>query len=193
MDLKAAEHKGTVTLESERLILRRFTIEDAEASFQNWAGEAAITKFLRWERHQSVDESSAIIEQWALSYKKKDFYQWAIVLKDLDEPIGAISVVGKNDKVNSVHIGYCIGSRWWNKGYVTEAFKTVIAFLFDVVHVNRIESQHDPVNVASGRVMEKCGLTYEGTMRQADWSNRGIVDARMYGILAADYVKTNGQ
>ena len=62
-----------------------------------------------------------------------------------------------------------------------------IAFLFEEVGANRIESQHDPDNPNSGKVMEKCGLKYEGTLRQADFSNKGIVDAAVYSILRSEW------
>ncbi|HZK55225.1 MAG TPA: GNAT family protein [Desulfosporosinus sp.] len=60
-------------------------------------------------------------------------------------------------------------------------------FLFDEVKVNRIESQHNPNNPNSGKVMVKCGLKYEGILRQADFSNRGIVDAAIYSLLSNEY------
>ncbi|MGN1096150.1 MAG: GNAT family N-acetyltransferase, partial [Eubacteriales bacterium] len=69
------------------------------------------------------------------------------------------------------------------------AFSAVISFLFDKVKVKRIESWHDPNNPNSGKVMKKCGLIYEGTLRKADWSNKGIVDASVYAILLEDYRK----
>ncbi len=86
-----------------------------------------------------------------------------------------------------MHIGYCIGSRWWHQGITSEAFRAVIAYLFKEVGANRIESQHDPNNPHSGDVMKKCGLRYEGTLRQADYSNKGIVDACMYSILRSEF------
>lgn len=82
-----------------------------------------------------------------------------------DGPIGTISVVGQNDRLKMVHIGYALGRPWWNRGIMSEAFSKIIAFFFEEVKVNRIESQHDPNNPASGRVMVKCGLQYEGTLR----------------------------
>jgi len=93
----------------------------------------------------------------------------------------------KNDELDLVHIGYCIGEKWWHQGIVSEAFSAIIPFLFEKVGANRIESQHDPNNPHSGKVMEKCGLKYEGTLRQADFSNQGIVDAAIYSILHEEY------
>ena len=100
---------------------------------------------------------------------------------------GSVSVVDMDERTEKVHIGYCIGSKWWHSGYTSEAFAAILPFFFEQVGVKRVESQHDPNNPNSGLVMKKCGLIYEGTLRAADWSNKGIVDACMYGILASDY------
>jgi len=181
------EHKGTAAIETSRLLLRRFRKRDAPAVFANWANDEMVTKYLTWPPHKSVAVTEKVISEWTESYKNDGFYQWAIVLKKIDEPIGSISVVGKDEKVNSVHIGYCIGRKWWNQGIVTEAFSAVIRFLFEEVKVNRIDARHDTNNPASGRVMEKCGLKYEGTLRQADFNNQGIVDVSVYSISASEY------
>lgn len=182
-------HKGTKIIETDRLLLRPFAEEDADAAFRNWTGDPAVTEFLRWPAHESVEVTRRIVKSWVDGYQNSDFYQWAIVPKSLGEPIGTISAVGLNERLNIVHIGYCIGSRWWCQGFTSEAFAAVIPFFFREVGTNRIESQHDPDNPNSGRVMKKCGLTYEGTLRQADWSNRGIVDACVYALLRADWEK----
>ncbi|MCR2022236.1 GNAT family N-acetyltransferase, partial [Blautia pseudococcoides] len=84
-------------------------------------------------------------------------------------------------------IGYCIGKNWWHKGVTSEALKEVIRYFMEEVQVNRVESRHDPRNVNSGKVMQKCGMKYEGTRRQADLNNQGICDASGYAILAEDY------
>lgn len=181
------EHKGTVRLETERLILRPFTMADCEAAFRNWQGDDKVTEFLRWPTAKSLSTVETVIQSWVDGYADPAFYQWAVVPKDLNEPIGTISVVDQNERADKVHIGYCIGSKWWNRGYMSEAFAAIIPFLFDEVKAGRIESQHDPNNPGSGKVMEKCGLKYEATLRKADWNNKGIVDACMYALLAEEY------
>lgn len=131
-----------------------------------------------------------ILEDWTSCYHENDYYQWAIVLKqDENVLIGSISVVGKNDQVEMVEIGYCIGKAWWNQGIVSEALSVLIKFFFEEVGVNRIEARHDPRNSSSGKVMLKCGLRYEGTQREADWNNQGRCDTAVYAILAKDYKK----
>lgn len=85
------------------------------------------------------------------------------------------------------HIGYCIGKQWWHKGITSEALRSVIKYLFEEVEIRRIESRHDPRNPNSGAVMQKCGMKYEGTLRQADWNNQGVCDACYYAILLTEY------
>ena len=180
-------HKGTITIETDRLVLRKFSRQDIEPAFQNWCSDEKVTEFLRWPTHSNLSITTAVINDWIEQSKKDDFYHWAIVLKEINEPIGTIGVVEKNEKLNMVHIGYCIGSRWWHQGITSEAFAAIIPFLFHEVGANRIESQHDPNNRHSGDVMKKCGLKYEGTLRQADFSNRGIVDACVYSLLKNEW------
>ena len=180
------EHKGTVYIETERLILRRFTLDDAPAMYKNWASDDEVTKYLMWKAHSDISVSETVLRDWIGNYAKDDFYQWAIVFKEYsDEPVGSIAVVENIDEtVQKAHIGYCIGKPWWHKGIMSEALKAVINFLFDEVGVNRVESRHDPRNPNSGAVMQKCGMKYEGTHRQSDRNNQGICDACYYAILA---------
>lgn len=184
------QHKGTEKLQTERLILRRFTIRDAAAMFRNWANDDQVTKYLMWPSHKSPEVSREVLEDWIFHYGEKDFYQWEITVKENgEEPIGSISVVSKDDSIEMVHIGYCIGKRWWHQGVTSEALKEVIRFFMEEVKVNRVETRHDPRNVNSGKVMKKCGMVYEGTRRQADRNNQGICDASGYAILAEDYFR----
>lgn len=180
-------HKGTKRIETERLILRKFTIDDIYPAFRNWTSDNAVTKYLRWPTHEELSVTEQVLNDWIAGYKNPAFYQWAIELKSIGEPIGSISVVDMNEKLEIVHIGYCIGSKWWHQGITSEAFSAIIPFLFEEVGVNRIEAQHDSNNPHSGNVMKKCGLKYEGTLRQADYNNQGIVDVCMYSLLRDEY------
>lgn len=180
------KHLGTQTIETNRLILRKYKDEDAEYLYKNWASDDEVTKYLMWETHKDVSVSKEWIEFLKSNYDRKDFYEWTIVLKDIDQPIGSISVVDKKENINAVHIGYCIGRKWWHQGITSEALSAVIEFFFEKVGAQRIESRHDPRNVNSGKVMQKCGMKYEGTMRNADINNQGICDCSYYAILKSD-------
>ena len=180
------KHLGTQTLETGRLILRQFTLDDAPAMHANWASDPEVTKFLTWPVHPNADVSRMVLESWVKAYDDPQYYQWAIELKEIGQPIGSISVVGQNEQTEMLHIGYCIGRSWWHKGIMTEALRAVMDFLFDEVGANRLESRHDPRNPHSGAVMKKCGMKYEGTMRSADWNNQGLCDACCYAILKSE-------
>ena len=180
-------HKGTQTIETARLILRRAIREDAEPMFRNWASDPEVTKFLTWPAHGSIAVSEMVIGSWLQEYEKENYYQWMIVLKELDEPIGSISVVRQNDRVEEAEIGYCIGSPWWHRGIVSEALAAVIEYLFIEVGMNRVAARHDPNNPHSGGVMRKCGMKYEGTHRACDRNNQGICDAAQYAILRSEW------
>ena len=107
-------HKGTQTIETSRLILRRAVRDDAEPMFRNWASDPEVTKYLTWPTYEKVETAHQILDLWASEYEKPNYYQWMIVLKELGEPIGSISVVRQNDRVEEAEIGYCIGSHWWH-------------------------------------------------------------------------------
>ena len=180
-------HKGTKTIETDRLILRRFTMEDAEPMFRNWASDDQVTKHMTWPTHESVEVSRMVLADWTAGYAGDKFYQWAIVLKENGpEPIGSISAAHIWEKTRCAHIGYCMSRAHWGKGVMTEALSAVIGFFFDEVGINRVEAEHDPNNPASGRVMEKSGMTFEGTSRQAAVSNQGIIDVSRWAILRSD-------
>ena len=181
-------HKGTVRIETERLILRRFVIDDAEAMYRNWAGEEEVVKFLTWPLHEDVEISKAVVQSWIVQYENPHFYNWGIELKEIGEVIGNISVVRLNEDTMSCDIGYCIGTKWWGQGIMPEAGAAVIRFLFNDVGVNRIAAAHDYNNPKSGRVMQKIGMKYEGTMRQAGLNNQGIIDEVWYSVLASEYL-----
>lgn len=182
-------HLGTKTLETDRLKLRRFELPDAEAMFKNWANDPEVTKFLTWPTHKDVSVSKSVLRDWIAEYKDTSFYQWAIILKSNgNEPIGSIGAVKMDERISMVHVGYCIGKKWWRQGVTSEALSSLIDFFFKEVKINRIESRHDPKNPNSGKVMEKCGLIYEGTIKQGDWNNQGICDYSLYGLVANAYI-----
>lgn len=181
------KHQGTTTLETERLILRRYKQTDAEDMYANWASDPEVTKYLMWQTHSNVEVSKSYVESVISEYDNLELYQWGIELKELGQVIGGISVVHLNNDVGSAHIGYCIGRPWWNRGITSEALSAVIKYLMDEVGVNRIESRHDPRNPNSGKVMEACGLTYEGTLNESDVNNQGICDASWYALLRSEY------
>lgn len=180
-------HKGTVKLETERLVLRRYVPEDAEAMFRNWVNDAEVTRYLTWQPHGSIDVTRKILLSDISKYEELTHYQWAVVPKLLDEPIGGVNVVRVDELCNSCEVAYRIGKAWWNQGFASEALTAVIQFLFGQVGANRIAAVYDTRNPKSGAVMRKCGMRHEGTLRQSGYNNQGIYDAAHFAILAEEY------
>ena len=182
------DHQGTKKLETDRLILRRFEINDAEDMYKNVTSDSAVNKFLTWKLHESITETVALISEWNERYRSNERYCWAIVLKEIGEVIGTIAVPTIKKRTETVEVTYCIGSNWWGQGIVVEALHAVIDYLFDIVKVNRIEAGFDVNNPNSGRVMEKVGMKKEGILRQGGCNNQGLFDIVFYAILRKEWL-----
>lgn len=182
------KHWGTVYIETDALILRRFTLEDAEAMFRNWASDPEVTRFLTWSPHYSEEVTKNLLRSWVLSYKNNQTYQWAIVPKAVGEVIGSISVVRIDEHNECIEFGYCIGQSWWHQGITSMALQVLIQFFFDKAGVHRITAAHAAENPNSGKVMEKCRMRREGTQLKAGKSSDGTFhDMVSYAILKEEY------
>ena len=100
------KHIGTQNIETERLRLRPFVQGDAPAMFRNWASDPEVTKYLTWPAHGSVEISEMVLRDWVGQYGEPGFYQWAIVLDSLGEPVGSIAVVARDDNAQWVELHY---------------------------------------------------------------------------------------
>ena len=184
---------GTKTIETHRLILRPFRAGDAPAMFRNWASDPVVTEYLTWAPHDSEQTTAGLVANWAKETAENPlFFQWAIELKAIGEPIGSISAIHIDEAVESAELGWCIGRKWWGEGIMPEAGAAVIAFLFDQVGLNRVAARYDARNAKSGRVMQKLGMTFEGVLRQAGRCNAGICDEAFYSILREEYLARGG-
>lgn len=181
-------HKGTVALETKRLILRRYSLNDTDDMFNNWGTNENVTKFLNWTPYKSKEDLKDFISSCIEDYKNPSAYNWIIEFKENNQAIGSISVVSVNEDIEETEVGYCLGEDYWHKGIMTEAFSRVIEFLFTEVNVNRISASHDVNNPNSGKVMKKCGLLYEGTRKQGARNNTGLCDDAIYGLVKSDYI-----
>lgn len=181
------KHTGTKTINTERLILRRFEIDDANNMFNNWGSDEEVIKFLSWDKHEDVNFTKYLLNLWIDEYSDEKNYHWAIELKETKEVIGDIKVFKLKDKTASCEIGYCLSRKFWNKGITSEAMKSVIGYMFEEIGLNRIVAMHNPKNIASGKVMIKNNMTYEGTLRQAGKLGNEFYDLKIYSILKSEY------
>ena len=180
-------HKGTLNIETKRLLLRRFELSDALPMYKTWATDSDVTRFLSWLPHENVEATKKIISSWIGQYNSTEYYNWAVTLKENKRIIGSISVVKQHPEHDVCEIGYCYGKEFWGKGYGTEALDGVIGFMIHKVGFNRVHAYHHSENEASGKVMVKAGMKYEGRLREYHKDNRGVyVDCKMYSILKKD-------
>ncbi len=177
---------GTKTIETERLILRKFRIEDAEEMYENWASDPEVTRFLTWPAHANVEVTKRVIMDWLSRYEDGGYFNWVMELKENGSVIGNISVVKLKENIEAADMGYCMSRAYWGKGLMPEALKAVMDFLFDEVGLNRVASCHDVNNPKSGRVMEKAGMKKEGIFRAAGKNNQGICDEVWRAMLKSD-------
>lgn len=183
-------HKGTTPLTTERLTLRRFTIDDAQAMYDNWATDQNVTKFLSWENHTSVDVTKKLLTKWVAEYDNPTCYHWVIGYGN--DIIGSLNLHNISDKSLYCNMGYCIGSKWWGKGIVTEAVSAVMKYAFTQLNMHKICALHDTENIGSGLVMQKNSMQCEGTMRMHTLRRDGTFgDIKIYGILAEEWSKHN--
>jgi len=181
-------NKGTVTLETERLLLRQFMPGDAEAMYRNWASDPEVTRFMHYETCETLEQTRARIDDWLAYIDNAELSDvFAIILKDTREIIGTIDYAITDSEAKSAEVGYPLGKQWWHNGYAAEALKAIIRYCFEERGLNRIWAMYNPLNANSGAVMRKAGMIYEGTFRK-DRVRKGVLrDSIQYAILAEDY------
>ncbi len=172
------------TLRTDRLILRPLELTDGPR-VRDLAGAKEIADVTDRIPHPYLD---GLAEQWiathADEYKRGKSAIFAITQAWDGLLIGAIGLELKN---RQGEMGYWLGMDYWGKGFCTEAAEEVLRFGFEDLDLSRIHAQHFSRNPASGRVMEKIGMTYEGTLRQHVEKNGKFENVECYGILRAEW------
>ena len=161
-------------INTQNLILRKFKKEDAADVFE-YSSDFEVLEFLPWDGYKSVEEAKEdiISTYWSIP----NYY--AIELNS--KIIGCIDINLKTEH-EKAGFGYMINRKYWGKGYMTEALSAVLGILFEKVELNRVESTHYAGNEASGRVMIKCGMKFEGIGKQEEKIKGTFRDVLHYGI-----------
>jgi ribosomal-protein-alanine N-acetyltransferase len=173
-------------LVTERLLLRPFTLADAP-TVQKLAGDRAIASTTGTIPHPY---KNGMAEEWIGThqpgFESGKEAVFAIVLRERGTLIGAIELT-INQEHERAELGYWIGKPYWGNGYCTEAAREVVNFGFTKLALTRIQATHFAKNPASGRVMTKIGMTYEGCLRQYVKKWGDFIDLKMYAILKTEY------
>lgn len=170
------------TLETDRLILRAKSAADSE-DMKTYMADEKLYKY--WGRSMTRKEKEpSLFFQRNINSKKKDHISWGIELKKNRRLVGEVNLFSIENERQAM-LGYRIASAYQGMGFVTEALRRVVRFCFEETSLQRLEAEVMTVNVASNRVMEKCGFTCEGTKRQAKFVST-YADFNIYGLLKSD-------
>lgn len=182
--------KQLPTIPLDRLLLRPFCLKDATA-VQQLAGDPYIAEMTLYIPHPYED---GMAEKWiathADNFAAGRSLELALEHKEEQYLIGAISI-GIQQNFNHGELGYWVGRKYNNNGYGTEAAKGMIRYAFEELNLHRIYARYFGKNPASGRIMEKIGMKYEGTLRQHVRKGDQYEDLIHYGLLREEYDAVN--
>ncbi len=174
--------KDLPTLETERLILRKMVLNDAEAVFA-YASNSEVSRYTLWETHRSIEDSRAFLEFATQKYENGGEPDWGIVYRGNGCLVGACGLVNWEAEHARAEVGFVLSREYWGRGLMSEAVRAILRFGFERMNLNRIEARCIAENAASARVMEKAGMFYEGTLRQREYIKGAYRDIKLYAIL----------
>ena len=178
---------GTLNIDTDRLVLRPFTYEDAEMMFRNWASDEEVQHGYGEPVYRTVDEVRELLSKIIDKYSDSYFYRWVITLRETGECIGMVAYFLVDKKNHFGEIEYCIGKAFQGKGYATEACKAVIRYGFGKIGFHKVQICCRPANKASNKVIDKCGFVYEGTLRDYFYRDGKYEGRKYYSILKDEF------
>lgn len=149
----------TPILETDRLLLRPFYREDAEAVFTCWESDPDVAKYMFWTSHNDIQKTKEWISFELEQITSDNWFRWAVILKDTNELMGT-GLIYFEEEYNLFEIGYNFGKQYWGKGYATETMQAIISFAKDTLGVKEFVGRYAKGNSASGNVMKKLGFVY---------------------------------
>ena len=176
------------TITTDRLILRPFLISDAE-NVANLCNNYNLYKnTLHLPYPYTINSALSWIETHEKNFNEDKLYEFAITCKESGKLFGAISL-SNNKNYNNGEIGYWLGEEFWGKGYATEAAKGILEFAFNIKNYHKVYGRFFSRNPASGKVMTKIGMTYEGTLKDQVKKEKAYLDIVCYGIINSKLYK----
>ncbi|PMC33894.1 GNAT family N-acetyltransferase [Bacillus sp. UMB0899] len=169
-------------LETDRLILREITRDDAEDIFSCFSDEN-VTRYYGQDTLKNIEQEESFVDFFANSYKEKKGIRWGIERKGTSGIIGTIGFNAWSPKHKRAEIGYEIHPKQWRKGYTTEALSKVIQYGFDELALTRLGAVVFIENEASNQLLSKIGFQKEGILRNYMYQNGEVYDTYVYSIL----------
>ncbi|MGO1058298.1 GNAT family N-acetyltransferase [Planococcus sp. FY231025] len=179
-------YRNVPALETERLLLRKLVMEDAEDLFR-YASEPSVSRFMPWDVHKTIEETKGFLAFILDSYDQYQKLTWAIELKQTGKMIGTIDYVSWQPKRSKAEIAYTLSHEYWGQGLMKEAADGLLAFGFKEMELNKIEAPIMLENAQSRRLAEKLGMKLEGVARDHMVIKGEFVDLAMYSILKREF------
>lgn len=185
--MELADYFGNkLRLETDRLILRKLSVSDAMDMYE-YSCNPETSVYLLWDVHPYYSYTVEMLRRIQKEYACGTFFDLAIVLKEQNKMIGTVGFTSFDAKNSCAEAGYVINPVYKNRGIATEALKAIQNFAFCELGVNRLEAKYVIGNDASRRVMEKCGMHFEGVQRQRLLVKGTYRDVGICSILKSEY------
>jgi len=152
-----------VAFETERLLLRRPRMSDADDIFNNYARDPEVTRYVTWPPYKDSSAVSSFLQSQLSRWHSGEEYSWVLTLTGDDRAIG---MIGCRVRDHAADIGYVLGRAFWSRGYVTEAARAIVEWASRLQTIYRVWAVCDVENKASARVLEKVGMQREGILRR---------------------------
>ncbi len=174
-------------IETNRLIIRNFVDKDSVDVYECCNDFEVVKTTLGMPWPYTLDVAQGWISGHSQNQKEGKSYEFAICLKENpDKVVGCVSLIDINPKAKRAEMGYWVGRLYWKQGIATEAAKAMVEFGFKKLGLHTIIARFFDINPASGRVMEKCGMKYVGTIRDHEFRFDQYYNVKYYEIVESD-------
>lgn len=180
--------KNIPTLETPRLYLRRIMESDYRDMYE-YSQNSEVTKYLTWYEHDNPEYTKCYLKELQKAYKRGEFFDWGLEYKPHSKFIGTAGFTLIDEDNNSAEIGYVLNPQYQGLGLMTEAITEILDFGFSTLCFERIYARHIKGNDASAEVMKRCGMSYEGELRNSLFVKGEYKTVMIYSILKEEYKK----
>lgn len=178
-----------IDIETERLILRKYTMDDVSSCYQNYGNDSQLGNFLPMYPISNMEVMSALISDYIRAYEK-DALIWVIVLRETKACIGNITIDIPYPMLKTAELGYAIGSEYWHRGYASETVTEVLDYMFRQEKIHLVEAKYNVNNSASGKVLKRLGFKKDGVLRDrridretGEWNDLVVCSITEYEFL----------
>jgi RimJ/RimL family protein N-acetyltransferase len=179
----------SITLSTPRLTLRWLTDADVPALFEIHS-HPEVMRYWASPPMQSMAEAEQMVARFQQGYQAGTALQLGIERKEDQMLLGSCALFSIYHTSRRGEIGYSLGRPHWGQGYMNEALKVFIGYLFDTLNFNRLEADIDPRNTASAKTLERLGFQREGYLRERWIVSDEVSDTALYGLLRREFVKS---